>query len=163
MLSGLRSATRCSRRSLNEYLWLCFERVSWEVLEEPRIVFEKMSNMCSLESSFDVGPCDSTQTSSIADQLRAVKDRETRRDYMSCSVLQCMTCNTVLGDSLGICGEVQSLQLIVCLSKLFFSITLILYLYIIASYTCTSYTKICTKTRVSVYRFGSTCCGCQFF
>lgn len=92
-----------------------FERVSWEVLEEPRLVCEKMSNRCSLESSFDVGPCDSTQTSSIADQLRAVKDTETRRDYMNCSVLQCMTCNTVLGDSLGICGEVQSLQLIVCL------------------------------------------------
>ncbi len=30
-----------------------------------------------------------------------------------------MTCNTVLGDSLGICGEVQSLHSILCLGKLF--------------------------------------------
>lgn len=82
------------------------------------LFLKEMSNRCLLESSFDVGPCDSTQ-SSIADQLKAVKHRETRRDYMNGSVLQCMTCNTVLGDSLGICGEVQSLQLIVCLSKLF--------------------------------------------
>ncbi|XP_056616606.1 protein Mis18-beta [Triplophysa dalaica] len=78
------------------------------------LVLKEMSNRCLLERSFDVGPCDSTQ-SSIADQLKAVKHRETRRDYMNGSVLQCMTCNTVLGDSLGICGEVQSLQLIVCL------------------------------------------------
>ncbi|XP_050981442.1 protein Mis18-beta [Labeo rohita] len=68
------------------------------------------------ESSCDIGPCDSTQTSSIADQLRAVKDGEIcMADYRNCSVLQCMTCNTVLGDSLGICGEVQSLQSIICL------------------------------------------------
>lgn len=70
-----------------------------------------------LESSYDIGPCDSTQTSSIADQLRAVKDREICMvDYRNCSVLQCMTCNTVLGDSLGICGEVQSLRSIICLN-----------------------------------------------
>lgn len=77
-----------------------------------------MSNRsgCSLESSYDAGPCDSTQTSTIADQLKAMKDTEIRRvDYMNCSVLQCMSCNVVLGDSLGICGEVQSLQVIVCL------------------------------------------------
>ncbi|XP_059373265.1 protein Mis18-beta-like [Carassius carassius] len=68
------------------------------------------------ESSYDISPCDSTQTSSIADQLRAVKDGEICVvDYRNCSVLQCMTCNTVLGDSLGICGEVQSLQNIICL------------------------------------------------
>ncbi|KAK7148383.1 hypothetical protein R3I93_012643 [Phoxinus phoxinus] len=70
-----------------------------------------------LESSYDIGPCDSTQTSSIADQLKAVTDREMCMvDYRNCSVLQCMTCNTVFGDSLGICGEVQSLQSIVCLN-----------------------------------------------
>ncbi|XP_016364153.1 protein Mis18-beta-like [Sinocyclocheilus rhinocerous] len=69
-----------------------------------------------LESSCDNGPYDSTQTSSIADQLRAVKDGEVCMvDYRNCSVLQCMTCNTVLGDSLGICGEVQSLKSIICL------------------------------------------------
>ncbi|XP_026134086.1 protein Mis18-beta [Carassius auratus] len=68
------------------------------------------------ESSYDISPCDSTQTISIADQLRAVKDGEICVvDYRNCSVLQCMTCNTVLGDSLGICGEVQSLQSIICL------------------------------------------------
>uniref|UniRef100_A0A8C1THW8 Opa interacting protein 5 n=1 Tax=Cyprinus carpio TaxID=7962 RepID=A0A8C1THW8_CYPCA len=69
-----------------------------------------------LESSYDIGPCDSTQTSSIADELRAVKDGEVCMvDYRNCSVLQCMTCNTVLGDSLAICGEVRSLQSIICL------------------------------------------------
>ncbi|XP_067277269.1 protein Mis18-beta [Pseudorasbora parva] len=76
------------------------------------------SNRSLLESSCDIGPCDSTQSnvSSIADQLRAVKDRERCMvDYRNCSVLQCVTCNTVLGDSLGICGEVQSLQSIICL------------------------------------------------
>uniref|UniRef100_A0A8C1QK44 Opa interacting protein 5 n=1 Tax=Cyprinus carpio TaxID=7962 RepID=A0A8C1QK44_CYPCA len=66
--------------------------------------------------SYDIGPCDSTQTSSIADELRAVKDGEVCMvDYRNCSVLQCMTCNTVLGDSLAICGEVRSLQSIICL------------------------------------------------
>ncbi|XP_026079328.1 protein Mis18-beta-like [Carassius auratus] len=69
------------------------------------------------EISYVIGPCDSTQISSIADQLRAVKDGEacTVIDFRNCSVLQCMTCNTVLGDSLGICGEVPSLQSIICL------------------------------------------------
>ncbi|XP_043111857.1 protein Mis18-beta [Puntigrus tetrazona] len=68
-----------------------------------------------LESSCDIGPSDLTQTSSIADQLRAVKDGEVCMvDYRNCSVLQCTTCNTVLGDSLGICGEIQSLQSIIC-------------------------------------------------
>ncbi|XP_018948998.2 protein Mis18-beta-like [Cyprinus carpio] len=69
-----------------------------------------------LESSYDIGPCDSTQTSSIADELRAVKDGEVCMvDFTSSVVLQCMTCNTVLGDSLAICGEVRSLQSIICL------------------------------------------------
>ncbi|KAG1950309.1 protein Mis18-beta [Pimephales promelas] len=70
-----------------------------------------------LESSYDIGPCDSTQTSSIAEQLRELTDKEMRMvDYRNCSVLQCLTCNTVLGDSLGMCGEVQSLESIICLN-----------------------------------------------
>ncbi|XP_051946644.1 protein Mis18-beta-like [Xyrauchen texanus] len=69
-----------------------------------------------LERSYDIGPCDSTQTSSIADQIKAVKDSEVFIvDFRNCSVLQCITCNTVLGDSLAICGEAQNLQFIICL------------------------------------------------
>ncbi|XP_052006969.1 protein Mis18-beta [Xyrauchen texanus] len=75
-------------------------------------------NPSSLESSYDIGPCDSTQsqTSSMEDQIRAVKDREVCVvDFRNCSVFQCTTCNTVLGDSLGICGEVQNHQFVICL------------------------------------------------
>ncbi|XP_051503715.1 protein Mis18-beta [Myxocyprinus asiaticus] len=73
-------------------------------------------NPSSLENSYDIGPCDSTQTSSMEDQLRAVKDREVCMvDFRNCSVFQCTTCNTVLGDSLGICGEVQNHQFVICL------------------------------------------------
>lgn len=72
-----------------------------------------------LESSYDIGPCDSTQSSSIAEQLKAVKDKEICMvDFRNCIVFQCTTCNTVLGDSLGVCGEVESSQSIICLSKL---------------------------------------------
>lgn len=94
-----------------------FELV-WARATIPAHVIMSNSTRSFHESSYDISPCDSTQTSSITDQLRAVKDREVCMvDYRNCSVLQCMTCNTVLGDSLGICGEVQSLQSIICLSK----------------------------------------------
>ncbi|XP_052428160.1 uncharacterized protein LOC127970015 isoform X1 [Carassius gibelio] len=90
------------------------------VRERTKLVYVIMSNSTRSfpEISYVIGRCDSTQTSSIADQLRAVKDGEacTLIDFRNCSVLQCMTCNTVLGDSLGICGEVPSLQSIICLT-----------------------------------------------
>ncbi|NP_001139092.1 protein Mis18-beta isoform X1 [Danio rerio] len=69
-----------------------------------------------LESSYDIGPCDSTQSSSIVEQLQAVKDKEICMvDFRNCIVFQCITCNTVLGDSLGVCGEVESSQSVICL------------------------------------------------
>lgn len=86
--------------------------------EETNLLYAIMANSTRslLESSYDIGPCDSTQSSSIVEQLQAVKDKEICMvDFRNCIVFQCITCNTVLGDSLCVCGEVESSQSIICL------------------------------------------------
>lgn len=40
-----------------------------------------------------------------------------RIDYKSTLVLFCAKCNTILGDSLGICGEYVDLNSVICLSE----------------------------------------------
>lgn len=64
-------------------------------------------------------PCDSsTQSSMISTRLRDMEDMmEHDVEYEKCSVFHCAKCNLVLGDSLGVCGEVKSLRSIICLSE----------------------------------------------
>ncbi|XP_072532856.1 protein Mis18-beta [Salminus brasiliensis] len=68
---------------------------------------------CRLADSYE---CDSTQSSLVVDQLRAVEQpREHSMDYEKCSVLHCAKCSTVIADSLGVCGEAKHIKSIICL------------------------------------------------
>ncbi|XP_007247576.3 protein Mis18-beta [Astyanax mexicanus] len=66
-----------------------------------------------LTDSYD---CDSTQSSVVVEQLRAVEEPgEHTVDYERCCVLHCAKCSTVIADSLSACGEAKSIKSIICL------------------------------------------------
>lgn len=79
------------------------------------------------EGKYFVGDS-SGHSSVISAQLRELEEEEEEKaeealepsvDYGKCCVFHCAHshCNLVLGDSLGVCGEVKSLKAIICLSK----------------------------------------------
>uniref|UniRef100_A0A4W6FCP1 Protein yippee-like n=1 Tax=Lates calcarifer TaxID=8187 RepID=A0A4W6FCP1_LATCA len=45
---------------------------------------------------------------------------DSKAEYGQPMTLHCAQCNTVLGDSVGVCGEIQSMDAIMCLSKVLF-------------------------------------------
>lgn len=53
------------------------------------------------------------------DGVKLAKEAE----YGQPMTLHCAQCNTVLGDSVGVCGEIQSMDAIMCLSKSMSSLT----------------------------------------
>ncbi|XP_030628213.1 protein Mis18-beta [Chanos chanos] len=57
-----------------------------------------------------------SMSTTIVERLSAVEEPERYTfDYKNCSVFHCKKCNTVLGDSLGVCGEDKFLDSIICL------------------------------------------------